>query len=148
MNKTDKNIMRKLARELWDTIVDVFTDNSAITVTSKRQEPVNLQSTGPNKSTPYDASNFFSSTPAVPPSTATSNTSVIAPRDTQMAYFNRELIREFFFSIKNKLVKNIIISYEFLRIFSHTWSQSCVFIWQHRIECHVSKPRKPQRRTD
>jgi integrator complex subunit 8 len=99
--------LRKLARELWDTIVDVFTDSITTTTTTTIQSSKRAQDISSSSSTPYDASNtsgFFSK-----PSTHIS-TPVIQPRDTQVSYFNRELIREFFLSIKNKSVKNIIIS--------------------------------------
>ncbi len=107
INKGDKNTLRKLARELWDTIVDVFTD-STTAIPTTLQTSKRSQDSSSSSSTPYDASStsgFFSSKPSV-----SSSTPVIQPRDTQISYFIRELIREFFLSIKNKLVKNVIIS--------------------------------------
>ena len=108
LNKADKNTLRKLARELWDTIVDVFTDSTTTTVTTTIQSSKRGHDSSSSSSTPYDASStsgFFSK-----PTSTSISTPVIQPRDTQVSYFNRELIREFFLSVKNKLVKNLIIS--------------------------------------
>ena len=60
-----------------------------------------------NSSLPYDASNssqFFGS------STTNSNSSILISRDTKISFTNREILRKFLLSIKNKTIKNIIIS--------------------------------------
>ncbi len=105
--KTDKNTLRKIARDIWDTIVDIFTDSTTQSTSSKRS--TQSESLGAS-SVPYDASNTSSFISKTASSSSTSSSVVTVIRDTQLAYFNRELVRQFFILIKNRLAKTIIIS--------------------------------------
>lgn len=106
-NKIDKNSLRKIARELWDNLIDLYTDS---TTTIKPSEPAPArpaQIQGSNM--PYDASSssgFFSSNNS---NTAQQST-VIIPRDQQAIFQNRELIRKLFLLVKNKQVRSLLIS--------------------------------------
>jgi len=107
--KGDKNALRKIARDLWNTVVDLFTDTLPATTTTKKivqEQPSGLASSNQ----PYDvaASSLSSFNPSS--TSASSSTQQPATRDNQILFTNRELIRKLFLSIRNGLVNRVIMS--------------------------------------
>jgi hypothetical protein len=107
MPKGDKNALRKIARDLWNAVVELFTDTLPIKrLLQEQQQP----STTLASSQPYDvaASSLSSSNPST--STSASTQQHQASRDNQILFTNRESIRKLFLSIRNGLVNSVTMS--------------------------------------
>jgi hypothetical protein len=103
--KGDKNALRKIARDLWNVVVELFTDTLPTTKKIVQEQPSTLVT-----SQPYDvaASSLSSFNPSSAPSSSSAQQQ--ASRDNQMLFTSRELIRKLFLSIRNGLVNSVIMS--------------------------------------
>lgn len=93
LTKSERTIARKIAREIWDSIIEIFTDNTQ----AKRNNPDlsnNLQNSVYEVS--YNSSLFQ-------PTSYNLN-------EAHSIVFSRQLLRKFLLSIKNPLVLSFIIS--------------------------------------
>lgn len=94
--KLDKNSLRKIARELWDNIVDLYTDQLKSHITTGGPAP--------GLSAPYDASSSSGF------STPVTQSSIVVSRDQQLIFQNRQNLRKLFLFVKNKQARTLIIS--------------------------------------
>lgn len=103
--KGDKNALRKIARDLWNAVVELFTDTLPASKKIVQEQPSTLTS-----NQPYDvaASSLSSFNPSS--TSSSSSTQQQASRDNQILFTNRELIRKLFLSIRNGLVNSVIMS--------------------------------------
>jgi hypothetical protein len=97
LTKTERTVARKIAREIWDSILEIFTDN---TQSNKRiNNPVQDLSNSLQNSV-YEVS--YNSTQFTPVS--------YNLNETYSTLFNRQLLRKFLLQIKNPLVLSFMIS--------------------------------------
>jgi integrator complex subunit 8 len=118
---TDRSMQKKVARDIWDIMIDLYSD--AIVLQKSRQstppsmQQQQVQSKPPPllqlPGQPYDASNI-----APPQSKSTSPVNVTSPpnqqqsaaRDLHLLQTNRQFIANLFMWINNRQIRNIIIS--------------------------------------
>ena len=112
MPRVDKNTLRKTARELWDSIVELYTD---IPMSSRQNQQQQQQQQQASSSGPYDASNLSSflaqqqSNQQQQQQQQQSHTQAIL-RDSQALVANRALFRKLIVMVKSVEVKNLMIS--------------------------------------
>lgn len=118
LGKVDKNVMRKIARELWDFIIDLFSDTYPA---KSRQETGGpgvggggggTSSNSTNSNMTFDASNMsiLFSAGASSASQAPASTPAVPTKDHQLQITNRELVRKLILLTRHKSVRNILIS--------------------------------------
>lgn len=111
MPRVDKNTLRKTARELWDSIVELYTD---IPMSSRQNQQQQQQQQQASSSGPYDASNLSSflaqqQSNQQQQQQQQSQTQAIL-RDSQALVANRALFRKLIVMVKSVEVKNLMIS--------------------------------------
>lgn len=120
MPKSDKNSLRKTARELWDSIVELFTDstlNAPKRIESTQQQHQQHQQQLQQLNASYDPSNISSFLANVSSGSTnhqghvqSSSSSSSALKDNQTLFVIRSLFRKMLLMIKDVDIKNLMIS--------------------------------------
>lgn len=110
MPRVDKNTLRKTARELWDSIVELYTD---IPMSSRQNQQQQQQQQQASSSGPYDASNlssFLAQQQSNQQQQQQQTQTQAILRDSQALVANRALFRKLIVMVKSVEVKNLMIS--------------------------------------
>jgi hypothetical protein len=97
LKKSERFGLRKIARDLWDNVVSIFTDSVQV------KRPLNSSSSSMTNKT-YDASNFSNVF------TTTQQASSVILRESNTSSLNRVAFRELLLNIRNKHVITILLS--------------------------------------
>lgn len=136
MPKSDKNTLRKTARDLWDSIVELYTDSTALSGGSnsssksgqQQQQQGQQQHQQQSNAAPYDASNLSSllahQQHQMSSSAQQQQQQQSILKDNQALIANRALLRKLLVLIKSIEVKNLVISL-LATVFNIADSQVC-----------------------